>query len=506
MLFGMLALGASFTACNQEELGTRNAKTGNISVKAIRGDGTKTNVGSVVSWASGDMIKVFSSIGDSAVLTLSSGENTSAATFTGSIPNTAAVSGRNFFGIYPAQSHAPKNVTSSYYIMWKAYLPGTANQFTIQFNVPECQQQDLSDPKSLGKYTLMVATPVQYENAISTASDIELSFNQLCTILDFQLNNIPAGTTVQRVAVKSTLPGELAFNVRGAGKISLTPSDPDFLQLKPLAQMPNVNRGASYSDLLYVKTSNVTEGSKASIVTLPVNFSASPKDLQIVVTVHNGSTGQTTDLVFNKSQVSTNFERGKRYLTVLNLAAPSFTETVIYRDDFQWVSADAARNNYFDCPGLTNDLGYSFWAVADTAVGWKPGNANTYMRSAGYLKLGKTSYGGEIISPKLNEKIGLNQSYPYVTVRARLSAYTSVGGTMDNAFINVYATGGATVLTSMPLALTSYGQFKTYEFTVFGFTPTTRIGFISNNGIAVQAATNRFFIDDFEIVVPELLL
>lgn len=510
LLLSLVALGASLSACTKDmlESGTKNSK-GNFTISAVQSEETKTNVGSTVTWAAGDAIKVYSSIGDSAVLTLSDGAGTARANFTGTIQNVDAVSGRKFFGIYPSQNFAPLSVATSYYSVYKNFVSGKPDEFIVQFSVPEVQTQDVTDPSSLGKYTMMVTTPSQYDNAITAASDVPLTFNQICTILDFKLNNIPAGNTVQRVAVKSATPGDLAFNVRGAYKISTDLADPDFLKIKPLTNMiiaatGAYNRGASYSDLLYVKTNGVTEGSTVSIVTLPVDLSVSPKDLQIVVTVANTATGETKDLIFNKNAVANNFERGKRHLTTLDLSAPTSAEYLIYRDDFQWISADISRVNYFDCPGLTTELGYASWSQGDKDQGWASldGTTNIYQRHAGYLKLGKTNYGGNVASPSLNVKNGMVSGYASVKVRVRLSAYSSVGGGLDEPNINVSATDGAIVLDAMPVTISSFAQLKTYEFTVLNFSPTTRIVFEAIQGTGKFTGTpgsNRYFIDDFEI-------
>lgn len=522
-LLSLVALGVSMTACKDDlaDLGSSGSKGIKITLKATQGDGTRANVGTFVTWAAGDNIKLYSSVGDSAIFSLVAGEGSNFADFTGTITNTAATPDRTFFGVYPATNVCPAGSTSSYHILWNYFTAGgavikdgiakssQAEQYTVQFQVPEIQVQDVTNPASLGKYIMMVATPISVPWEITSSRDVAMQFNQICTIMDFKLNGIPSGTEVKRVAVKAATPGDIVFNVRGYCNVALPYTDPNFLKINPLTSLAvngAMNLAPSYSDLLFVKTSNVTEGSTASIVTLPVDFSSSSKDLKIVVTVVNSSTGVTTDLIFDKNAVSTNFQRGKRYLTTLNLSSPSSTETVLFRDDFQWISAPINYVNFFDSPRFGTELGYGStgkgWAQSDKDQGWTSGTTSIYERSAGYLKLGKTSYGGEIISPALGVKTGLVYSYPAVKVRVRMSSYMSSGATLDQAGYNVtIPEGGGTLVeaSGMPYTFTNFNQLKTFEFNVTDFTPLTRIAFTSGLGLGQVNKQNRFFFDDFEI-------
>lgn len=511
LVLGLVALGAGMTACNQDVLeSAAKVKKGNFTITASREDGTKTTVGSSVLWTDQDQIIIYSNQGDSAILSLLSGSGTGTAQFTGSIDNTAASPDRKFFAMCNANIQCPAGAASSYSMIWNRFrFSGAleASKYIVQMNVPENQTQDLSNPAaSLGKYTQMLALPVSYEGEITALSNIPFTFHQMTTILDFQLNNIPAGQTVERVALKAATPGDLAFNVRGLCDVSLPDTDPNYLKLVPIGSKTIAeggNLGASYSDLLFVKTSNVTEGAKVSIVTLPVDFSAAPKDLKIVVSVKSIITGQTTDLIFDKPSVSSNFERGKRYTTTLNLAAPTSTEVVLFRDDFQWMSAPMNYVNFFDNPKLGTELGYSGWAQADKDQGWTSGTTSIYQRSAGYLKLGKTSYGGEIISPALGTKTGLFYTYPSVKVRVRMAGYMSSAGTKDPATYNVtIPSADATLVeaSGMPYTFTNFNQLQTFEFHVLNFTPNTLIAFTSGLGLAKINKQNRFFFDDFEII------
>lgn len=510
-LLSLVALGVSMTACKDDlsDLATKGAKGKQITIRATQGDGTKTSIGDFVTWNSGDKIELYNNLEDTAsIFQISAGQGTSFADFTGTLVTPTAAPGRVFYGVYPAVNICPQGAATSYHILWKYLRPsGTAastDKFKVQFQVPENQTQDLSDPTSLGKYTMMVATPYACEGEIATGREVALAFNQICTIMDFKLNNIPSGTTVSRVAVKAATPGDLVFNVRGYCNISLPSSDPDFLKIYPLTSLtfPSgyTNLAPSYSDLMFVKTSNVTEGSTASIVTLPVDFSVSSKDLKIVVTVVNSITGVATDLIFDKNAVSTNFQRGKRYLTTLNLSAPSSTETVLFRDDFQWITATPDKVNFFDSPRYGTELGFAAWDPADVAQGWTSGTTSIYERSAGYLKLGKTSYGGEIISPELGAKTGLIYSYPTVKVRVRMCGYMGSTGTLDQAgYVVSIPSGGGTLVEAASNTFVNFNQLKTFEFTINGFTPLTRVAFTSALGLGKVNKQNRFFFDDFEI-------
>ena len=186
-LLSLVALGVSMTACQDDlsNLGSNGAKGTKITLKATQGDGTKANVGTFVTWAAGDNIKLYSSVGDSAIFSLVAGEGSNFADFTGTITNTAATPDRTFFGVYPATNVCPAGSTSSYHILWN-YLTasgtaGSNDKYRVQFQVPEIQLQDINDPTSLGKYIMMVATPVSVPWEITSSRDVAMQFNQICT-------------------------------------------------------------------------------------------------------------------------------------------------------------------------------------------------------------------------------------------------------------------------------------------------------------------------------------
>ena len=192
---------------------------------------------------------------------------------------------------------------------------------------------------------------------------------------------------------------------------------------------------------------------------------------------------------------------------------------VYFEEDFSWITVETFGGTAANFP--TNELGFTNANITaeqqDTieAYGWTQELGATYMRP-GIMKLGKTSVGGDIISPALS-KIGT-----YASVNVELSfdvaMYESAGGTrVDLDGIKIEIRNGGTIESQ---ALTSHfaltntwvsdkteqteeAEFNRMTFTIFGATARTQIRIMSgieNSEQVRQGESNRFFLDNIKVI------
>ncbi len=201
-------------------------------------------------------------------------------------------------------------------------------------------------------------------------------------------------------------------------------------------------------------------------------------------------------------------------------AQVTFTQSpgsVVFEDNFNWLTS-CTTNIFYDS---TNPKRYDAWTADEIAHGWTT-TINTYAGNTpvlyainGVAKLGKTTYGGDLISPKLVNIVGTKN----VTVKFKAVPYMTQAGAKDDNILVVSVIGPGTVSTSQfiidnwPTYPSSVSEHEAYcaafwnqpeaerSFTITGATAETQIKFLGGdyNLKGVGQGKNRLFIDDVKV-------
>ena len=188
---------------------------------------------------------------------------------------------------------------------------------------------------------------------------------------------------------------------------------------------------------------------------------------------------------------------------------------IILEEYFSWLAYGSAI--FYT---TTNETRYDAWTAAEKAKGWTStvnsaeGSGATplcYARQ-GFVKLGKTTYGGDLISPKLSAIEGTMN----VLVKFKAVPYMTATGTKDDTKLVVSVIGPGTVSTTTftidnwpnyttdPTCTAIWNEAATERsFTITGATSETQIKFLGGdyNLNGVGAGKNRIFLDDIKVLV-----
>ena len=135
----------------------------------------------------------------------------------------------------------------------------------------------------------------------------------------------------------------------------------------------------------------------------------------------------------------------------------------------------------------------------------------------GFVKVGKTSYGGDLISPPLAKLDGVQT----VTVTFKAIPYMTATGTMDDNILKVSLIGPGTISQSQFIidnwpVYPAEGALEycigmwsapeaTRSFTITGATAETQIKFLGNDydlrATVVTINKNRIFLDDIKVEI-----
>lgn len=186
---------------------------------------------------------------------------------------------------------------------------------------------------------------------------------------------------------------------------------------------------------------------------------------------------------------------------------------VILEEDFSWLTYGSTI--FYTTSGETR---MDNWTDEEMFRGWTS-TENTFTNNqmvvyarTGFVKLGKTNYGGDLISPPLAELDGPTN----VQVTFKAVPYKTAGGTQDDNNLVVGVVGPGT--TSVPsFTVSNYPDYdadpdcvliwedesSTYTFTITGATSETQVRFLGGafdlNGVG--AGKNRIFIDDIKVEI-----
>lgn len=186
---------------------------------------------------------------------------------------------------------------------------------------------------------------------------------------------------------------------------------------------------------------------------------------------------------------------------------------VILEEDFSWLTYGSTI--FYTTSGETR---MDSWTEEELARGWTStentftSNQKVVYARPGFVKLGKTNYGGDLISPPLAELDGPTN----VQVTFKAVPYETAGGTQDDNNLVVGVVGPGT--TSVPsFTVSNYPDYdadpdcvliwedesSTYTFTITGATAETQLRFLGGafdlNGVG--AGKNRIFIDDIKVEI-----
>lgn len=231
-------------------------------------------------------------------------------------------------------------------------------------------------------------------------------------------------------------------------------------------------------------------------------------------------TEDTISLVATKNRG----EERSATLTISSAAHPSLNKVVTITQS----AGDVILEENFDWLNYGSPIFYTYkgevrmdsWTTDEMAKGWTSteneftNNQKVVYGRVGFLKLGKTGYGGDLISPKLIE---LDQE---TTVKVSFKAvpYKTKGGTQDDNTLKVSVVGPGTVSVNS-FTVNNWPDYDAdpnctaiwqdasanYEFTITGATSETQVKFLGGDYYlkGVGKGKNRIFLDNIKVTIIE---
>lgn len=189
--------------------------------------------------------------------------------------------------------------------------------------------------------------------------------------------------------------------------------------------------------------------------------------------------------------------------------------TIVLEENFDWLAYGSAVPYT-----TTGETIITNWTAEEQARGWTSSlnpvsNDRPLYARQGFVKLGKTNYGGDLISPKLSMISGTQN----LVVTFKAAAYVSSGGTVIDSrelVIEVLGAGtpsvGKIMVENVPNTKAQddagvvndiWAEDRAFSFTVTGATADTQIRFLGKafDLRSETPNTNRIFIDDIKVEV-----
>src|SRR5690606_4179202 len=118
---------------------------------------------------------------------------------------------------------------------------------------------------------------------------------------------------------------------------------------------------------------------------------------------------------------------------------------IVLLEDFSWLEYGSAITYVTD-----GETKISSWTADQLAKGWTStmnpvSNDQPLYARQGFVKLGKTNYGGDLISPKLSTIEGTQN----LKVTFKAAAYISAGGAVDSRELVIEILGAGTPSTTL---------------------------------------------------------
>lgn len=191
-------------------------------------------------------------------------------------------------------------------------------------------------------------------------------------------------------------------------------------------------------------------------------------------------------------------------------------ETVVLNEDFSWLNYGSAI--FYTTTGETR---IDSWTDEEKAMGWTStvnrvsgsGDQPLLYARQGFVKIGKTSYGGDLISPKLKGVAGTQN----VTVSFKAVPYQTKGGARDGNVLRINVIGPGTVNVDK-FVIDNWPDYDTdpecveiwktpgttRTFTITGATADTQIQFLGDDfdlRSPKDPNKNRIFLDDIIVTI-----
>jgi hypothetical protein len=369
----------------------------------------------------------------------------------------------------------------------------------------------------------------------------------------FNIENDPTGLTVgvggitQSYVVRSNRPWRIVPQSEGDW-VKPFPDEGDEDGIFKIIVNENITFDARTMNFAFVVDGKeqpvlfrVDQSANVPYITLPTQLSVPAAGGSVVVNVTSNVnwtyslTGGSwlTEQSVSPMQVNLiaaeNFNIDPRIITMTVTAAdyPTVSQTVtitqssgsiVFEENFSWLSYGSAI--FYT---TTNETRIDVWTQEQKDRGWTStvnttaGSGNTPLLYArqGFVKVGKTAYGGDLISPVLSKITGTQN----LIVTFKAIPYMTAAGTKDDNILNVSVIGPGTV---------SQGQFiidnwpvypaegvldycialwnapeATRSFTITGATSATQIKFLGWDYylVGVGAGKNRIFLDDIKVEI-----
>lgn len=191
--------------------------------------------------------------------------------------------------------------------------------------------------------------------------------------------------------------------------------------------------------------------------------------------------------------------------------------TIVLEEDFSWLAYGSAVPYT-----TTGETIITNWTTEQQAKGWTSSlnpisNDRPLYARQGFVKLGKTNYGGDLISPKLSSIEGTQN----LKVTFKAAAYVSAGGTVIDSRVLAIEVLGAGTPSVASIAVENvpntqaqddagvvndiWSDDRAFSFTITGATADTQIRFLGKafDLRAETPNTNRIFIDDIKVEVVQ---
>lgn len=217
---------------------------------------------------------------------------------------------------------------------------------------------------------------------------------------------------------------------------------------------------------------------------------------------------------------------GEKRSAIVTINSPSFPDlskevvvtqssgAVILEENFDWLTYGNAIP--YETAG---EQRYDLWTQDEKDRGWystpvesSSGQQLCYARQ-GFVKLGKTNFGGDIISPKLEIDGVAN-----VKVTFKAAGYISAGGAIDDNILRVAALGAGSasvselIIDNIPNSRAQddagiindiWDPARAYSFTISDATSETQIQFLGGayELTGVGQGKNRIFLDDVKVEI-----
>lgn len=234
----------------------------------------------------------------------------------------------------------------------------------------------------------------------------------------------------------------------------------------------------------------------------------------------------TTDKITLNAATNTAFAGRSVVLTVTASEYPTVSATVtlqqspgtiVLEENFNWLAYGSA------VPYTTGgETIITNWTEEQKARGWTStlnpfSNDRPCYARQGFIKLGKTGYGGDIISPKLSTITGTKN----LKVTFKAVAYLSAAGTVvDSRELKIEVLNAGTPSTSLIMVENVpntkpqddagvvndiWSPDRAFTFTITGATAETQIRFLGKDFDLRTATptTNRIFLDDIKVEIVE---